>query len=95
MRGASAVLFHSGLLRVAGGTLMPPPPPIAPGTIFQPPHAPPPAMLPRGPPQYAPPFAPIFYWPYPSPPVSPTNYYSPGNVGGIPQIAQQATLVSL
>ena len=63
-----------------------PPPPVA---IF-PPAA---AMLPRGPPQFAAPYPPpIFYWPYPSPPVSPTNYYNPANVGGI-GIPQQAALV--
>lgn len=66
-----------------------PPPPVA---IF-PPAA---AMLPRGPPQFAAPYPPpIFYWPYPSPPVSPTNYYNPANVGGIAAIPQQAALVSI
>lgn len=66
-----------------------PPPPVA---IF-PPAA---AMLPRGPPQFAAPYPPpIFYWPYPSPPVSPTNYYNPANVGGIAAIPQQAALVSM
>ncbi|OAD61569.1 hypothetical protein WN48_00080 [Eufriesea mexicana] len=65
-----------------------PPPPVA---IF-PPAA---AMLPRGPPQFAAPYpAPIFYWPYPSPPVSPTNYYNPANVGGIAAIPQQAALLT-
>ncbi|XP_031833269.1 uncharacterized protein LOC116427270 [Nomia melanderi] len=65
-----------------------PPPPVA---IF-PPTA---AMLPRGPPQFAAPYPPpIFYWPYPSPPVSPTNYYNPANVGGIAAIPQQAALLT-
>ncbi|CAK9795221.1 hypothetical protein ANTQUA_LOCUS258 [Anthophora quadrimaculata] len=65
-----------------------PPPPVA---IF-PPAA---AMLPRGPPQFAAPYPPpIFYWPYPSPPVSPTNYYNPANVGGIAAIPQQAALLT-
>lgn len=66
-----------------------PPPPVA---IF-PPAA---AMLPRGPPQFAAHYPPpIFYWPYPSPPVSPTNYYNPANVGGIAAIPQQAALVNI
>ncbi|KAG6802099.1 protein transport protein sec31 [Apis mellifera caucasica] len=65
-----------------------PPPPVA---IF-PPAA---AMLPRGPPQFAAHYPPpIFYWPYPSPPVSPTNYYNPANVGGIAAIPQQAALLT-
>ncbi|XP_043526961.1 RNA-binding protein fusilli isoform X2 [Frieseomelitta varia] len=69
-----------------GGTMLPPPP----VAIF-PPAA---AMLPRGPPQFAAPYPPpIFYWPYPSPPVSPTNYYNPANVGGI-GIPQQAALLT-
>lgn len=33
------------------------------------------AAPPMGPRQFYPP--PIFYWPYPSPPVSPTSYYAP------------------
>ncbi|XP_043581341.1 RNA-binding protein fusilli isoform X2 [Bombus pyrosoma] len=70
-----------------GGTMLPPPP----VAIF-PPAA---AMLPRGPPQFAAPYPPpIFYWPYPSPPVSPTNYYNPANVGGIAAIPQQAALLT-
>ncbi|XP_076374457.1 RNA-binding protein fusilli isoform X2 [Megalopta genalis] len=70
-----------------GGTMLPPPP----VAIF-PPTA---AMLPRGPPQFAAPYpTPIFYWPYPSPPVSPTNYYNPANVGGIAAIPQQAALLT-
>ncbi|XP_046418613.1 RNA-binding protein fusilli isoform X1 [Neodiprion virginianus] len=71
-----------------GGTMMPPP--FGPGAIY-PAQA---AMLPRGPPQFAPAYPPIFYWPYPSPPVSPTNYYNPANVGGIAPIPQQATLLT-
>lgn len=66
------------------------PPTLTPGAIFTPPP-----IIPSGPPQFAPPYAPIFYWPYPSPPVSPTNYYNPGNVGGISPITQQATLVNI
>lgn len=70
-----------------GGTMLPPPP----VAIF-PPTA---AMLPRGPPQFAAPYPPpIFYWPYPSPPVSPTNYYNPANVGGIAAIPQQTALLT-
>ncbi|KAG7213243.1 hypothetical protein KM043_002544 [Ampulex compressa] len=65
-----------------------PPPAVA---IFPPATA----MLPRGPPQFAAPYpTPIFYWPYPSPPVSPTNYYTPANVGGVAPIPQQAALLT-
>ncbi|CAL1689695.1 unnamed protein product [Lasius platythorax] len=65
-----------------------PPPPVA---IFPPATA----MLPRAPPQFATPYPPhIFYWPYPSPPVSPTNYYTPANVGGIAPMPQQAALLA-
>ncbi|XP_024938562.1 RNA-binding protein fusilli isoform X3 [Cephus cinctus] len=67
-----------------GGTMMPPP--FAPGAMFPPPQA----MLPRGPPQFAPAYPQIIYWPYPSPPVSPTNYYNPANVGGMAPMPQQA-----
>ena len=70
---------------------MMPPPAMGPGTLF----SAPPAMLPHGPASF-PGFPPIFYWPYPSPPVSPTNYhYNPGNVPGIAAIPQQAALVIL
>jgi hypothetical protein len=50
------------------------------------------AAAPLGPRQFLPP--PIFYWPYPSPPVSPTNYYPtmppPGALP--PQQPQQAMM---
>ncbi|XP_032455398.1 RNA-binding protein fusilli isoform X2 [Nasonia vitripennis] len=67
-------------------------PPLAPGAIFP---APPAAMLPRGPPApFAQAYPPIFYWPYPSPPVSPTSYYNPVTVPGITSIPQQAALLT-
>ncbi|XP_012276396.1 RNA-binding protein fusilli isoform X2 [Orussus abietinus] len=75
-------------LHSPGSTMMPPP--FGSGAMFPPP----PTMLPRGPPQFAPAYPPIFYWHYPSPPVSPTNYYSPANVGGMTPMPQQAALVS-
>ncbi|XP_014212010.2 uncharacterized protein LOC106641938 [Copidosoma floridanum] len=69
------------------------PPPLAAGAILPPP--PPPAMLPRAPPaSFATPYPPIFYWPYPSPPVSPTNYYNPATVPGIAPMPQQAALLT-
>ena len=71
--------------------MMPPPPPFRPGGIFIPQNA----LLTRAIPQYAPAYSPAFYWPYPSPPVSPTSYYNPTSVGGISPMAQQAALVGL
>lgn len=70
-----------------------PPPPLAPGALFPAPAP----MLPRGPaPAFAPAYPPIFYWPYPSPPVSPTSYYNPAaSVPGIAPMPQQAALVSI
>lgn len=68
-------LFHA-----AGGTMLPPPH-FTPAAAFSP-------FGPAGPAQliptttltaprhtFAAAFPPIFYWPYPSPPVSPTSYY--------------------
>ncbi|XP_043270875.1 RNA-binding protein fusilli isoform X2 [Venturia canescens] len=74
-----------------GGTMMPPPAAFRPGGIFIPQNA----LLARAIPQYAPTYSPAFYWPYPSPPVSPTNYYTSPSVGGLSPIAQPATLVGL
>lgn len=71
--------------------MMPPPPQFRPGGIFIPQNA----LLARAIPQYAPTYSPAFYWPYPSPPVSPTNYYTSPSVGGLSPMAQQAPLVTL
>ncbi|XP_066594106.1 RNA-binding protein fusilli isoform X3 [Prorops nasuta] len=77
-------------LVLTGGNMLPPSA-FVPGPIF--PAAT--AMIPRGSPQFAAPFpTPVFYWPYPSPPVSPTNYYNAATVGGIPQIPQQTALLT-
>lgn len=77
-----------------GGTLLPPPygafpygpqsaaPPLIPAAATAAPLTPRPAPAPAfG-------FPPIFYWPYPSPPVSPTSYYT-----GVPPPQPAATLV--
>lgn len=47
-----------------------------------------------GPRQFFPP--PIFYWPYPSPPVSPTSYYAPTMPppGALPPQQPQQAMVS-
>lgn len=82
-------------LFTGGGTLLPPPygafpygpqsaaPPLIPTAATAAPLTPRPAPAPA----YG--FPPIFYWPYPSPPVSPTSYYP-----GVPPPPQPAaTLV--
>nr|CAD7431876.1 unnamed protein product [Timema monikensis] len=62
-----------------GGTLMPPPPFGPAATFAQFGHTPT-QLIPAAPPMAARhtfpvAYPPIFYWPYPSPPVSPTSYY--------------------
>lgn len=54
------------------------------------------AAAPMGPRQFLPPPIPqIFYWPYPSPPVSPTNYYPtmPPPPGALPPQQPQQQMV--
>lgn len=64
------------LVRITGGTLLPHQPY---GTypFGQPPIIPAVSPLTPRPSPFG--FPPIFYWPYPSPPVSPTNYYGAAN----------------
>nr|CAD7404155.1 unnamed protein product [Timema cristinae] len=62
-----------------GGTLMPPPPFGPAATFAQFGHTPT-QLIPAAPPlaarhTFPVAYPPIFYWPYPSPPVSPTSYY--------------------
>ncbi|XP_058793021.1 RNA-binding protein fusilli isoform X2 [Phymastichus coffea] len=73
---------------LAGSTMLPPPLPA--GAIF--PH--PPAAMISGGPAFAPGYPRIYYWPYPSPPVSPTGYYNTANVPAIAPIPQQAALLT-
>ncbi|XP_067005775.1 RNA-binding protein fusilli isoform X2 [Anabrus simplex] len=87
-----------------GGTIMPPPP-FGPATAFAP-FAPAPAQLiptatlTHGAPPLTPrhtfhaAYPPIFYWPYPSPPVSPTSYYG-GPLPPLPPVQQPPHLTSV
>lgn len=62
-----------GFIKCLGGNIIPTA--FHPGANF-PGYAPVQLAAPAlGPRQFFPP--PIFYWPYPSPPVSPTSYYAP------------------
>ncbi|KAJ8673368.1 hypothetical protein QAD02_004630, partial [Eretmocerus hayati] len=103
--GEDMNLVLTGAPLPAGNTMMPPT--VGPGTPIFPtrqPQVPPPAtaIISRGPPPPAPPAGytatyptPIFYWPYPSPPVSPTNYYNPAaSMPGIELITQQSAILT-
>ncbi|XP_011504377.1 PREDICTED: leucine-rich repeat extensin-like protein 3 [Ceratosolen solmsi marchali] len=61
---------------------------------MMPPPLPLPAMLTRAPAPFAPAYAQIYFWPYPSPPVSPTSYYNPASVPGMMPIPQQAAILT-